>query len=188
MEDTHVHALDYLSVLRRRKWWLVLPIVASIGVGAALVRYLPKQYKSSATIAVGAAGVSPSLVGASTPFDNEERLRAVSQQLLSPAVLTRVAREQGLAAAPDEALLGRLRSAVTVSVPDPVATTSEPRRFDTFIVSYAEEDPARAQRVTNGLASVFVDESSQSREQPVAPGRARGRAAAREGIAHWPAA
>ena len=38
MEDTHVHALDYLSVLRRRKWWLVVPIVASIGVGIALVR------------------------------------------------------------------------------------------------------------------------------------------------------
>jgi succinoglycan biosynthesis transport protein ExoP len=165
MEDTHVHALDYLSVLRRRKWWLILPIVVSIGVGAALVRYLPKQYKSSATIAVVAAGVSPNLVSASAPFDNEERLRAVSQQLLSPAVLTRVAREQGLAAAPDEALLGRLRSSVTISVPDPVATTSEPRRFDTFIVSYADEDPARAQRVTSGLARVFVDESFQTREQ-----------------------
>jgi succinoglycan biosynthesis transport protein ExoP len=165
MEETHVHALDYLSVLRRRKWWLILPIIASIGVGAALVRYLPKQYKSSATIAIVAAGVSPNLVGPSAPFDNDERLRAVSQQLLSPSVLTRVAREQGLAAAPDEPLLGRLRSSVTISVPEPVATTNEPRRFDTFIVSYADEDPARAKRITNGLAAVFVDESSSTREQ-----------------------
>jgi succinoglycan biosynthesis transport protein ExoP len=165
MEDTHVHALDYLSVLRRRKWWLVVPIVASIGVGVALVRYLPKQYKSSATIAVVAAGVSPNLVSGSAPLDNEERLRAVSQQLLSPAVLARVAREQGLAAAPDDALLARMRSSVTITVPDPVATTNEPRRFDTFIVSYADEDPARAQRVANGLAAAFVDENSKTREQ-----------------------
>jgi succinoglycan biosynthesis transport protein ExoP len=165
MEETHVHALDYLSVLGRRKWWLIVPIITSIGVGAALVRFLPKQYKSSATIAVVAAGVSPNMVGPSAPFDNEERLRAVSQQLLSASVLTRVAREQGLAAAPDEALLERLRSSVTISVPDPVATTSEPRRLDTFIVSYADQDPARAQRVTNGLATVFVDESSATREQ-----------------------
>ena len=43
MEDTQVHALDYVSVLRRRKWWLVVPIVASIGIGALLVRFLPKQ-------------------------------------------------------------------------------------------------------------------------------------------------
>lgn len=164
MEDTHVHALDYLSVLRRRKWWLILPIVASIGVGMALVRYLPKQYKSSATITVVAASVSPNLVGGSAPFDNEERMRAVSQQLLSPAVLARVAREQGLAATPDDALLRRLRSSVTITVPDPVATTGEPRRFDTFIVSYVDQDPARAQRVANGLAAAFVDENSKTRE------------------------
>ena len=36
MEETHVHALDYLSVVRRRKWWLVAPIVSSVFVGLAL--------------------------------------------------------------------------------------------------------------------------------------------------------
>jgi polysaccharide chain length determinant protein (PEP-CTERM system associated) len=164
MEETRLHALDYLSVLRRRKWWLILPIVASVGVGAALVRYLPKQYKSSATVAVVAPGVTPNLVGQSAPFDNEERMRAVSQQLLSPQVLTRVVREEGFAA-PDEAQLVRLRSAVAVTVPDPVATTSEPRRFDTFIVSYIDADPARAQRVANRLAFVFVDENLKTRER-----------------------
>jgi polysaccharide chain length determinant protein (PEP-CTERM system associated) len=165
MEETPVHALEYLSVLRRRQWWLVLPIVASIGVGLALVRYLPKQYKSSATVAVVAAGVSSNLVGSSAPFDNEERMRAVSQQLLSNAVLTRVAREAGLTSVPDDAWLGRVRSSVAISVPDPVATTNEPRRFDTFIVSYVDPNPGRAQRVANSLAAVFVDENSKTREQ-----------------------
>jgi len=46
-----------------------VPIVASIGVGAALVHYLPKQYKASATIAVVAPGVSPTFVSGSAPFD-----------------------------------------------------------------------------------------------------------------------
>ena len=165
MEDTQVHALDYVSVLRRRKWWLIAPILASIGVGALLVRYLPKQYKSSATVAVVAPGVSPNLVGPSAPSDSNERMRVVSQQLLSSRVLTRVAREAGLASAPDEALLGRLRSSVTLAVPDPVTTTDEPRRFDTFIVSYTDTEPARAQRVANRLAAVFVDDNSKSRQQ-----------------------
>jgi polysaccharide chain length determinant protein (PEP-CTERM system associated) len=165
MEDTHVHALDYLSVLRRRKWWLIAPILASIGIGALLVRYLPKQYKSSATVAAVAPGVSPNLVSPSAPTDSNERMRMVSQQLLSTRVLTRVAREAGLASAPDEALLGQLRSSVTLSVPDPVTTTDEPRRFDTFIVSYMDSEPARAQRVANRLAAVFVDDNSKSRQQ-----------------------
>ena len=166
MEDTHVHALDYLSVFLRRKWWLLLPIAASIAIGALLVRYLPKQFRSSATVAVAASGVSTSLVGQSAPLDNEERLRAVSQQLLSSTTLSRVALEERLAAdGADEGVIGKLRSSVSFMVPDPVATTSEPRHLDTFIISYVDADPVRAQRITNRLANVFVDESSKAREQ-----------------------
>jgi len=96
MEDSQVHALDYLSVFRRRKWWLLAPMVASIVIGMLLVRFLPKQYKANATVAVEASGVSTSLVGQSAPLDNEERLRAMSQQLLSTPTLARVAREEHL--------------------------------------------------------------------------------------------
>lgn len=163
MEDSHVHALDYLLVFRRRKFWLLVPIAASIAIGMLLVRYLPKQYRASATVAVAASGVSPSLVGQSAPFDNEERLRAISQQLLSTPTLARVAREEHLGA--DDAVISRLRSAVTIAVPDPVATTNEPRHLDSFIVSYADADAGRTQRITNRLANVFVDESSKTREQ-----------------------
>jgi polysaccharide biosynthesis transport protein len=46
-----------------------------------------------------------------------------------------------------------------------VAVTSEPRRLDTFLVSYEDPDPARAQRVANRLATVFVDETSKAREE-----------------------
>lgn len=166
MEDTHVHALDYLSVLRRRKWWTIAPIAASIVVGVLLVRYLPKQYRSSATVAVVAPGVSTNLVGQSAPLDNDERLRAVSQQLLSDSTLARVAREEKLSTGePDDKVIRRLRSAVTITVPEPVALTNEPRRFDSFIVSYVDGTPARAQRITDRLANVFVDESSKTREQ-----------------------
>src|SRR4051812_10198229 len=163
MEDSQVHALDYLSVFRRRKWWLLAPMVASIVIGMLLVRFLPKQYKANATVAVEASGVSTSLVGQSAPLDNEERLRAMSQQLLSTPTLARVAREEHLG--DDDAVIGRLRSSVTIAVPDPVATTNEPRHLDTFIISYADADPERTQRITNRLANVFVDESSKMREQ-----------------------
>ncbi len=165
MEDVHVHALDYLSVFRRRKWWLIVPIVASIGVGAALVRWLPKEFKGTVTLGVIAPGVSPNLVG-SSPLDNAERMRAFSQQLLSAPVLARVAREERLAGGmPDDGLIARLRKSVTITVPEPVAQTNEPRKLDTFLVSYSDADPARAQRVTNRLATVFIDETSKTREE-----------------------
>ena len=165
MEETPVHALDYLSVVRRRRWWLIVPIVASIAVGLLLVRFLPKQYRSSATVAVAASGVSTTLVGQAAPLDNEERMRAISQELLSATTVSRVAQEEHLALGSGDSVVARFREAVTITVPEPVATTTEPRRLDSFVVSYSDADPARAQSVTDRLANVFVEQSSKNREQ-----------------------
>jgi polysaccharide chain length determinant protein (PEP-CTERM system associated) len=166
MEEPRVHALDYVSVLQRRKWWLVTPIVASVFAGAALVRYLPKEYRSSTTLGVSAPMVSPNFVNPSSAFDNEERLRAISQQLLSVPILDRVIQEEQLASdAPRDAQIGRLRWNIGITVPNPVAGAVESRRLDAFVLSYADEDPARAQRIANRLARVFVDEHSKSRTE-----------------------
>lgn len=161
MEDTHVHALDYLSVIRRRRAWLAVPIALSVVLGLALVKWLPKEYKSAATLGVAAPIVSPNIVNQST-IDNEERIRAVSQQLVSSSLIARVAREERLKLS-GEALLTYMRKAISITVPEPVATTSEPRRLDTFIIAYSDTDPGRAQRVANRLVYDFVDENSKFR-------------------------
>lgn len=165
MEDTprSVHALDYVNLFRRRKWWLIAPIAASVVVGIVLLGVLPKEYRSTATLAVAAPTISPSLVSQALQLDNQERMRALSQQLMNASILSRVATEEGLGNAGDDRLIARLRSAITIAVPDPVAQVNEPRRFDAFLVSYDDAEPARAQRVTDRLVNVFVDESSKRR-------------------------
>ena len=166
MEVTHVHALDYLSVVRRRKWWLVAPIALSVVLGLALVRFLPKEYRSTTTLGVAAPIVSPNLVNQTAPLDNQERMRAMSQQLVSLPILARVVREERLGTgAPNDGQIGKLRRSIDITVPEPVATTNEIRRLDTFVVSYADADPARAQRIANRLATVFVDENSKLRAE-----------------------
>jgi polysaccharide chain length determinant protein (PEP-CTERM system associated) len=166
MEDTHFHALDYLSVFRRRKWWLIAPIALSVVVGAALVRFLPKEYKSTTTLGVAAPMVSPSFINQATQLDNQERLRAISQQLLSVPILARVIKEEHLGSGvPNDGLIARLRRSIDVTVPDPVANTAEPRRLDTFVLAYSDADPQRAQRIANRLAAVFIDENSKIRAE-----------------------
>lgn len=164
MEDTpSVHALDYLHVFRRRKWWLITPILLSVVVGLALLQVLPREYRSTATLAVAAPVVSPTLVSQTSQLDNQERLRALSQQLVSTAILSRVIQEEGLGSASDERLIGRVRGAVTIGVPEPVANVNEPRRLDAFLVSYDGPEPGRAQSIANRLVNVFVDENSKRR-------------------------
>jgi polysaccharide chain length determinant protein (PEP-CTERM system associated) len=159
MDNTHFSPLDYVSVIRRRRWWWITPIVLSIVTGWLLVRYLPREYRSSTTLGVTAPLVSPSIVSQVTPSDNFDRMRAIQQQLVSTPILTRVAREEQL---PD---VGALRTAIDIKVPDPVANTNEVRRLDTFVVSYTDSDPSRAQRVANRLGRVFVDENSKVRTE-----------------------
>jgi polysaccharide chain length determinant protein (PEP-CTERM system associated) len=164
MEETpSFHPLEYLNVFRRRKWWLIAPIVASILVGLLLVKVLPKEFRSTATLAVAAPVVSPNLVNQGAQLDNQERLRALSQQLVSTTMLARVIEEEGLGNASDEKLISRVRQSVSIAVPDPVAQVNEPRRLDAFLVSYSDPAPARAQAVTNRLVNVFVDENMKRR-------------------------
>jgi polysaccharide chain length determinant protein (PEP-CTERM system associated) len=166
MDTTHMHSLDYLAVVRRRRWYLIVPIAAGLVVGLALVRFLPRTYRSATTLGVTAASVSPHLVTGASPFDDQERLRAISQQLLSPQILSRVAREEGMAA-PDgvDRQVDALRRSISVSVPDPVAATNAPRSLDAFVVTYTDSEPVRTQRIASRLASVFVDENSKVRAE-----------------------
>jgi polysaccharide chain length determinant protein (PEP-CTERM system associated) len=172
MEEPRFDPLDYVSVFNRRKWWFIVPVVLAIIVGVALVWTLPRSYQATTSIAVGAARVTPNLVGA-TEIDKQERMRAVSQQLLSRPVLERTARLEKLDQKGSlDAAIGKLRSNVSVSLPDSITPGSTGQQLsadqkmslDTYIVSYVDESPEQAQKIVNRLAQVFADENSKSRE------------------------
>src|SRR6185295_7362637 len=114
---------------------------------------------------------APNLVGA-TEIDKQERMRAVSQQLLSRPVLERTARLEHLDQAGSiDAAIADLRSNVSVSLPDSITPGSsgqlspdQKASLDTYMVSYVDESPDAAQRILNRLAQVFAAENSKSRE------------------------
>ena len=164
MENTPAfHPLDYVSVLRRRLWWLIVPLVVAAAIGAALVTFLPRQYRASATLSVSLPALTQNLVGQQRT-DNEERRRAITQTLMSDAVLQRVAREEGLAADGDvERATQRLRGSVEVAMP-PADPGLPPGAFERFFIRYVDVSPEATQKITNRIADVFVDESSRRRE------------------------
>src|SRR5215211_2917444 len=88
------HPLDYLSVLRRRVWWLVVPVILATIVGAALYVYLPRQYLSTVTYGVSLPSVTGQLLSDAQRVTAEERIRSINQLLLSPSVLERIVREE----------------------------------------------------------------------------------------------
>jgi polysaccharide biosynthesis transport protein len=165
MTQRTMHPLEYLMILRRRKWWVITPFVLCAVAGAAVAWLLPATYRSSATIAVQAATVTPDLVAWRGQLTREERLRALDQQLRSPEVLQRVVEDEGLAAGrPVDEVVAALRSRIAVEIPRPIARTEGQPDLNAFDIVYRDGTAERAQRVANRLANVFVDEHSRSRE------------------------
>jgi len=163
MNDRAQHPLDYLVVLRRRKMWFLVPFAVCVLGGFALAFLLPATYRSSARVAVAAPAVAPDLVAARNSLDRDERVRALAQQLRSPTVLERVAREEGLISdRPLQDVAQDLLERISVELPPPIAR-AEPE-LNAFDIVYKDRTAERARRITNRLAQVFVDEYSRSRE------------------------
>jgi polysaccharide chain length determinant protein (PEP-CTERM system associated) len=162
------HPLDYLSLVRRRKWWIVVPAVLCIVVSGLLAAFLPRVYRSAATITVSSPAISAELLKQAGPSSREERIRAVSQQLLSRTVLEQVVRDEHLA--PDgniDAAVDRLLQPDRIKV-EPTELLKQVAReglqLDAFLLSYAGSTPGEAQRVADTIARVFVESSSRTRE------------------------
>jgi len=165
MNDRTLHPIEYLLIFKRRKPWFVVPFVVCSVVGVALALLLPATYRSDATIAVQAPAVAPDLVSTRASLDRDERLRALSQQLRSPAVLERVARDEGLISdRPIEAVTQDLNKRIDVEIPRPIAESNGQPELNAFYIVYRDRTPERTQRIANRLAQVFVDEHSRSRE------------------------
>jgi polysaccharide biosynthesis transport protein len=178
MEEPRFDPLDYVSVFNRRKWWFVVPVVLAILIGVVLVWKLPRTYQATVTVAINPARIAPNVIGA-VEMDKADRMRAVSQLLLSRSVLERTARLEHMDTNGSiDAAIGALRSGISVSLPDSITPGSagtgsntpnqlspdQKASLDTYQVSYLDDTPEDAQRILNRLAQVFVQENSKSAE------------------------
>src|SRR5687768_17321126 len=169
MEERRFHPLDYLSVLKRRKFWFIVPLLVCVLVGGALAMLLPREYKSQAEIGIADPTLSPELLRGVQSVDARERQRAISQQLLSRSVLERVVREERLSPnRPVEDTAANLRARVeeNIEVPNPIGRSGAGKDgIESFRLGYVDSSPERAQRIANRLATVFVEENSKTKTQ-----------------------
>jgi polysaccharide chain length determinant protein (PEP-CTERM system associated) len=155
---------DYWLIVRRRKWWLGLPWVATF-IGTTLWSFLlPDVYRASTLILVEAQQVPEAYVKATVSSPVQERLRTITQQIMSRTRLERVVAELSLMDSIQqdektvEDYIKGMRSRIEVEV----------KGQDSFTVSYRDKDPRTVMLVANKLASLFIEENLKVREQHVA--------------------
>ena len=150
-----------LQVARRRKWLIILPTLALAAIGAAIVTYLPNVYKSETLILVVPQRVPESYVRSTVTARIEDRLQSISQQILSRTRLEQIVTDFNLYA--DE----RADQELMEDIVERMRTRDigiDIIKGDAFRVSYQADDPRTAMRVTERLASLFIDESLRDRE------------------------
>jgi polysaccharide chain length determinant protein (PEP-CTERM system associated) len=150
---------DFLRVAWRRKWLIALPLVVSAAATMAYVYSLPNLYRSGTLILIVPQRVPESYVQSTVTMKIEDRLQSISQQILIRPRLERVIDDFNLypelrKTAIMEDVVERMRREIAVQVV----------KGDAFRVSYVSGEPRTSQRVTERLASLFIEENLRDRE------------------------
>jgi polysaccharide chain length determinant protein (PEP-CTERM system associated) len=150
---------DVLRIAWTRKWIILIPfVIASIAAGA-YAWHLPNRYVSETLILVVPQRVPESYVRSTVTTRIEDRLQSISQQILSRTRLERVINDFQLYQRERqnqvlEDIVERMRADIEVQIV----------KGDAFRVSYVSDNPRSAMRVTERLASLFIEENLRDRE------------------------
>jgi polysaccharide chain length determinant protein (PEP-CTERM system associated) len=156
-----------LEVVKRRRWWVILPATVIALAAAVASSKLPKRYESEATILVESQKVPERYVTDNATTDIREVLLLMTDAILSRTQLLQIIDEFGLYPqerkhwAPDQ-LAGLMRSNITV---EPTEKTTDPKGLNAFRISFAGSDPNSARAVTNRLTTLFIQENNADREE-----------------------
>lgn len=148
---------EYLKILRRRKWLLILPAIAVTTAVAWVVYRLPDVYESTTLIVVRPSTLPKTVVPTVTEDNLTRQLAGIAQVVqsrssLEPLVekydLYRTERRRG---EPIEAVIDMVRRDVNVQV-----NTTRNEITNGFNISYRYRDPKIAQAITAELAGKYI--------------------------------
>jgi polysaccharide chain length determinant protein (PEP-CTERM system associated) len=148
-----------MQIASRYKWRIILPFVIIATTASLVTRFLPNLYQSDTLILVVPQRVPESYVRSTVTTRIDERLQSISQQILSRTRLERIIQDFNLYADRRktdmmEDIVERMRKNINLEVV----------KGDAFRVGFTSNDPRTAMRVTERLASFFIDESLRDRE------------------------
>lgn len=152
-------AQDVLRAVSRRGLLMIVPFLVISLATIAVARHLPNRYRSETLILIVPQRIPEAYVRSTVTGRIEDRLKSISQQILSRTRLERVIQDFNLyveqrGRLPMEDVVEGMRSDIMV----------ETVKGDAFRVAYTAEDARTAMKVTERLASMFVEENLRDRE------------------------
>lgn len=154
---------DILRLLLKRKWVVILPFVAGLGLSLAAATQITERYRSETFIMVMPQRISQEILPQMMNDRIEDRLPSISDQILSRSRLEKIITEFDLYAEQ------RNRGAIMEDIVQQMRTKDinvgvDGRGKQSFRVSYEAGDPIVAHKVTERLASLYIEENQRDKD------------------------
>jgi polysaccharide chain length determinant protein (PEP-CTERM system associated) len=154
---------DYLSILRRRIWLLVIPAVVCAAGAYTVSLFLPSKWTSETVVLVEEPAVPDSIVKPIISGDLNQRLATMREQILSRTRLQQMIEKFGLFREDEgkrstEELVARLRNSIEVSPVRPMAETRY-NGLPGFTVSVVASQAQLAQQICTEITSIFMQQN-----------------------------
>lgn len=160
---------DFIAIVQRRKYWIIVPSVTVILIALALTPLIPRSYQSTTTILVEPQKIPTEYVRATVTTDVTDRLHTIGLEVMSSTRLIHIINDLNLY--PElrkkeniNQIVGAMRKDISVDVVrDP--TEDGKNSVGAFKISYVGRTPQETQSVTKEMADLFIRENLKERDQ-----------------------
>jgi polysaccharide chain length determinant protein (PEP-CTERM system associated) len=161
---------DYVAIVARRRWWIVLPLFLTWLTVWGVSWLLPTTYTSDALISAEQEKVSDIYVMENVNVNLQNRLQSTTQKVLSYASLERIIDRFKLYVTPPRLSgffkskdpVDQMRGDIKIEL---VGAPGYRGEFFTFKIHYSADTPELAQQVNSELTSLFINENVRAQRQ-----------------------
>jgi polysaccharide chain length determinant protein (PEP-CTERM system associated) len=172
MEEEVKELGDYLDIVRRHKYWVLIPAIVLIALSGLVAYLLPATYKSEGLILIESQEIPNDLVRSTVTSYADQRIEVIKQRIMTTAKIMTLVKKYNLypdlrKKSPVSAIVGLFRENIAVKMVE--ANVTDPRsgraRRATiaFKVSFMDKSPQLAQKVANDLVTEFLVENTRVR-------------------------
>src|SRR5262249_19925615 len=155
---------DVVEAAWRRRWYILIPFVLIVTATIVVSALLPDRYKSEAALLIVPQRVPENYVRPTVTSRLDDRLRAMSQQIMSRARLEQIIQEFDLYPKQRQSMIMEdiveMMRTKDVKIGTRGGTGTD---AGAFFVSFESDNPRTAMQVAERLGSLFVKENFEDR-------------------------
>ena len=175
LEDDSKSLADYLSIIKRRKVQMRRAALIVIGIAVLAALFWPPTYRATATILIEEQEIPEDLVRSTvTGYANQE-IQVITQRVLTLNTIMDIVKkyqlwsDKEIQRIPRTEIVERFQKKmnldlVSADVVDPRSGRATKATI-AFTLSFDDENPAIAQKVTNELVNLYMNENLKTRTE-----------------------